>query len=143
MTFIRQCSRPGCSKPAVATLEFNYSEQRAIVGPLKAGDNPHQWNLCDSHAKRTTVPQGWTLEFNDDPIELNDEADEEELLALARAVQQAHDSQADGAEGSAGQDTPRITRREDLPQPTGHHPAKRNLPTGAPRRHLRTVSPKR
>lgn len=127
----------------MATLEFNYSEKRAIVGPLQVGGNPHRWDLCDSHAKRMTVPQGWTLEFNDDPIDLTDDADEDELLALAQAVQQAHDSEAEGEEESSDPPASRITRREDLPQPTGHHPAKRNLPTRGPRRHLRTVSPKR
>ncbi len=127
----------------MATLEFNYSEKRAIVGPLQVGGNPHRWDLCDSHAKRMTVPQGWTLEFNDDPIDLTDDADEDELLALAQAVQQAHDSETEGEEESSDPPASRITRREDLPQPTGHHPAKRNLPTRGPRRHLRTVSPKR
>ena len=84
VTFIRQCSRPGCGKPAVATLEFNYAEQRAIVGPLSVSGNPHRWDLCENHARRTTVPQGWTLEFADEPAE---EADEEDLMALAEAVQ--------------------------------------------------------
>lgn len=127
----------------MATLEYNYSEKRAIVGPLQVAGNPHRWDLCECHAKRTTVPEGWTLEFNDDPIELNDEADEEELLALAQAVQQAQDVEAEGEEDHAEPETPRITRREDLPRPTGHHPAKRNLPTRGPRRHLRTVPTKR
>lgn len=127
----------------MATLEFNYSEQRAIVGPLQVGGNPHRWDLCDSHARRTTVPQGWTLEFNDEPIDVSDEADEDELLALAHAVQQAHDSETERDAEQNKATAPRITRREDLPQPSGHHPAKRNLPTRGPRRHLRTVTPKR
>ncbi|WP_256329883.1 DUF3499 domain-containing protein [Corynebacterium jeikeium] len=138
MTFIRQCSRPGCGKPAVATLEFNYAEQLAIVGPLSVSGNPHRWDLCENHARRTTVPQGWTLEFADETTageEIASEADEEDLMALAEAVQQAaeHETQA------KAQPAPRLYRRSEIPDSTPHHPSMKNLPRSTPRRHLRAV----
>ena len=34
---------------------------------------------------------------------------------------------------------PRLVRREEIPLPTGHHPARGNLPSSRPRRHLRAV----
>lgn len=138
VTFIRQCSRPGCGKPAVATLEFNYAEQLAIVGPLSVSGNPHRWDLCENHARRTTVPQGWTLEFTDETTageDIASEADEEDLMALAEAVQQAaeHETQA------KAQPAPRLYRRSEIPESTPHHPSMKNLPRSTPRRHLRAV----
>lgn len=138
VTFIRQCSRPGCGKPAVATLEFNYAEQLAIVGPLSVSGNPHRWDLCENHARRTTVPQGWTLEFADEPVVGEDtasDAEEEDLMALAEAVQQAaeHEKQAEA------QSAPRLYRRSEIPEATPHHPSMKNLPRSTPRRHLRAV----
>lgn len=144
MTVNRTCSRPGCQRPAVATLEFNYADQLAIIGPLQPAGNPHRWDLCEDHVRRTTVPQGWRLVIKEqlntgvvgDPlVEQAGDDDEAELLALADAVQGAY-SEADGAP-----ETPpaRLVRREEIPIPTGHHPARRNLPSNRPRRHLRAV----
>ena len=138
VTFIRQCSRPGCGKPAVATLEFNYAEQLAIVGPLSVSGTPPGWDLCENHARRTTVPQGWTLEFADEPVVGEDtasDAEEEDLMALAEAVQQAaeHEKQAEE------QPAPRLYRRSEIPEATPHHPSMKNLPRSTPRRHLRAV----
>ena len=136
VTLIRQCSRPGCGKPAVATLEFNYAEQRAIVGPLSVCGNPHRWDLCENHARRTTVPQGWALEFVDEAVEdTAAEADEEDLMALAEAVQQA--TERDKEEDL--QPAPRLYRRSEIPESTPHHPSMKNLPRSTPRRHLRAV----
>lgn len=132
VTFIRQCSRPGCGKPAVATLEFNYAEQLAIVGPLSVSGNPHRWDLCENHARRTTVPQGWRLEFVDAPAE---EADEDDLMALAEAVQQAAEHDVE----EAPQPAPRLYRRSEIPEAAPHHPSMKNLPRSTPRRHLRAV----
>lgn len=138
VTVSRQCSRPGCRRPAVATLEFNYAEQKAIVGPLQVFGNPHRWDLCEEHAKRTTVPQGWTLETaqaESGGFIASDDTDEEDLMALVEAVQQASQHVDEQAPAPA----PRVVRREEIPLPTGHHPARRNLPRVTPRRHLRAV----
>src|SRR5699024_8342834 len=81
----RRCSRPGCGRPAVATLTYAYSEQTAVVGPLVEEEDPHSWDLCSHHADKITAPQGWEL-VRVDHIELEDD---EDLLALAEAVRGA------------------------------------------------------
>lgn len=136
MTLIRQCSRPGCQRPAVATLEFNYADQVALIGPLQLAGNPHRWDLCEPHAQRTTVPKGWRLEITTEPPQDLEDADEEELWALAEAVQQASKQDEDREEEPPAS---RIVRREEMPIPSGRHPAKKNLPTRGPKRHLRAI----
>ncbi|MGP5658722.1 DUF3499 family protein [Corynebacterium falsenii] len=140
MTFHRPCSRPGCHNPAVATLTYDYAQQIATVGPLHIHADPHRWDLCAEHARRTTVPVGWTLEVNDDPETVDAaDADDDDLMALAQAVQEAAEA-AEVAEVVEPEPTPsRIVRRVDVPAPTGRHPSRRNLPTKGPRRHLRAV----
>ncbi|RAV31408.1 DUF3499 family protein [Corynebacterium heidelbergense] len=135
VSVIRQCSRPGCSRPAVATLDFNYAEQTATIGPLRVLPSPHTWDLCEEHAQRTSVPQGWELHVRMDAEDNTADADEEDLLALAQAVQQA----AEAKERVEMPPAPRLIRRKEVPVPTGHHPSKRNLPRHTPKRHLRAI----
>ena len=141
VTVNRNCSRPGCRRLAVATLEFNYADQVAIVGPLQLPGNPHRWDLCAEHASRTSVPQGWQLVIKDQrtmEMEMTmgeDEEDESELLALAEAVQRAYEK----ADEAPEEPPTRLIRREEIPLPTGRHPARQNLPTRGPVRHLRVV----
>ena len=86
----RRCSRPGCGKPAVATLTYAYAESTAVVGPLAAVAEPHSWDLCAYHAERITAPLGWEL-MKYTPHPTVDE--EEELTALAEAVRRAGEKQ--------------------------------------------------
>ncbi len=54
------CSKPGCQRPPTATLTYDYSSSTATVAPL-AAPHPMQYDLCDLHTERLSVPQGWTL----------------------------------------------------------------------------------
>lgn len=167
MTANRHCSRPGCTRRAVATLEFNQAQQVAIVGPLQPAGNPHRWDLCAEHAERTTAPQGWTLEFRDAVAPGTGSFD-----SLDPVLQMLEDDYPDGAEGADWDlaeaalggpglpqrefvgatrvhDQPRLTRREDTPDEDPSHPSKRNLrqpagdgvttTKGTRKRHLRVV----
>ena len=58
----RQCARPGCSQPAVATLTYDYSGQAAWLDRLSPEPHPMTHDLCETHALRLSVPQGWRLE---------------------------------------------------------------------------------
>jgi Protein of unknown function (DUF3499) len=58
----RQCARPGCSQPAVATLTYDYGSQAAWLDRLSPEPHPMTHDLCDTHAHRMSVPQGWRLE---------------------------------------------------------------------------------
>lgn len=85
MSQFRRCSRPGCGKPAVATLTYAYAESTAVVGPLAPAAEPHSWDLCQQHATRITAPLGWEM-LRVDEIELDED---EDLTALAEAVREA------------------------------------------------------
>ena len=55
-----RCSRPTCGRPAVATLMYDYAARTATVDDL-APSHPMQYDLCDAHAERLSVPNGWTM----------------------------------------------------------------------------------
>lgn len=54
------CSRPGCQRVPSATLTYEYASGVAIVDDL-APPHPMQYDLCEQHAERLSVPNGWTL----------------------------------------------------------------------------------
>ena len=61
MRHVRGCTRTGCSRSAVATLTYAYSDLTAVVGPLATFAEPHSYDLCEEHALRLTVPRGWEV----------------------------------------------------------------------------------
>ena len=85
MSTFRRCCRPGCGRPATATLVYAYSDKTAIIGPLSPTTDPHAWDLCNRHSDHITAPVGWEM-VRIDTIELSDE---EEITALAQAVREA------------------------------------------------------
>jgi hypothetical protein len=92
----RRCSRTACGDAAVATLTYVYAESQAVVGPLAAAAEPHQYDLCDTHARRLTAPRGWEVVRIDGPPE-RVAPTPDDLEALADAVREAARS-FDGAE---------------------------------------------
>jgi len=58
----RHCSRSGCNHEAVATLSFQYARSTAWIDDLTEVREPHCYDLCENHARRTTPPSGWRLE---------------------------------------------------------------------------------
>lgn len=57
----RPCCRVTCSRPAVATLTYDYEDRLAVIGPLAGVADPHAYDLCRIHADRLTAPDGWTI----------------------------------------------------------------------------------
>jgi len=57
----RPCSRVACPDESVATLTFDYGDSMAVLGPLSIQREPHAFDLCDRHARLTSVPHGWQL----------------------------------------------------------------------------------
>ena len=57
----RSCSRVACPDESVATLTFDYGDSMAVLGPLSIEREPHAFDLCDRHARLTSVPHGWQL----------------------------------------------------------------------------------
>jgi hypothetical protein len=92
----RRCSRTACTDAAVATLTYAYAESQAVVGPLAAAREPHQYDLCERHAQRLTAPRGWEVVRREEPP-VTRAPSPDDLEALADAVREAARS-FDGAE---------------------------------------------
>lgn len=84
----RRCSRNGCPRQAVATLTYVYSDSTAVVGPLAISQEPHTYDLCETHARSLTAPRGWQLVRHDGEFEAPPPTTDD-LLALAEAVREA------------------------------------------------------
>jgi hypothetical protein len=54
------CSRPTCQRPPTATLTYDYGAGVARISRLGV-PHPMQYDLCDLHTERLSVPVGWTL----------------------------------------------------------------------------------
>jgi hypothetical protein len=85
---LRRCSRTACTRAAVATLTYAYSDSTAVVGPLATYAEPHSYDLCENHAHGLTAPRGWEV------VRLDIEAERgspgvDDLVALADAVREA------------------------------------------------------
>nr|WP_296772402.1 DUF3499 domain-containing protein [Rhodococcus sp. (in: high G+C Gram-positive bacteria)] len=135
MRSLRGCCRPGCNRPAVATLTYVYSDSTAVVGPLATVDEPHSWDLCDVHATTTTAPKGWELVRYEGGFSTTS-PDDDDLTALAEAVREAgrgdrsrieDPSTVDRYEGRRRSDAP-TDRRSAAPTRTGRRGHLRVLP---------------
>ncbi len=58
----RQCSRPGCSEAAAATLTYVYAGRLVFLDLLSAERDPNEYDLCGRHAARVKVPEGWRMD---------------------------------------------------------------------------------
>lgn len=83
----RTCSRVSCRALATSTLTYIYSEQIAHLGPIAMFSEPHAYDLCERHAARLTVPQGWQVK-RDAPIIDAPGPTHDDLMAIADAVRE-------------------------------------------------------
>jgi hypothetical protein len=58
----RQCARPGCGEPAIATLSYQYATSTVWLDEVAHEPDPSTYDLCRRHAAGMTVPRGWRLE---------------------------------------------------------------------------------
>lgn len=88
MSPVRRCSKPSCTRAAVATLTYVYADSTAVLGPLATYAEPHCYDLCQVHSERMTAPRGWeVVRLEPDPDALRPSSDD--LEALANAVREA------------------------------------------------------
>jgi hypothetical protein len=69
------------------TLTYIYAESTAVLGPLATFSEPHSYDLCETHGKRLTVPNGWNVikeEISQNPTGPSDD----DLMAIADAVRE-------------------------------------------------------
>ncbi len=57
----RACARPGCARPASATLSYDYRGGTVWLESLAGEAHPMTHDLCTEHAQVTSVPRGWQL----------------------------------------------------------------------------------
>ncbi len=58
----RLCSRTGCSERATVTLTYHYGRSLVWLDHLSDERDPHAYDLCERHARRLSVPSGWSLD---------------------------------------------------------------------------------
>ncbi len=83
----RGCSRGGCRRKAVMTLTYVYADSVAVVGPLATFAEPHAYDLCEVHAQRLTVPNGWSV-IRQELTGTEPGPTDEDLMAIADAVRE-------------------------------------------------------
>lgn len=109
MSPVRRCSKPSCTRAAVATLTYVYADSTAVLGPLATYAEPHCYDLCQVHSERMTAPRGWeVVRLEPDPDALRPSSDD--LEALANAVREA----ARPREEPSGPDIIEVGRRGHL-----------------------------
>ena len=116
----RRCTKVQCSEIAVRTLTYIYSDSTAVLGPLSSFPEPHSFDLCQSHSKRLTVPQGWTSVVHE-PSGSDPEPTADDLMAIADAVREAGKSAPQSIPHS-----PEVGRRGHLRVIPSHNPLGQN-----------------
>jgi len=84
----RGCSRATCRAMATMTLTYIYSESTAVLGPLATFAEPHAYDLCEFHARKLTVPNGWSV-IKEEISQSGSGPSEDDLMAIADAVREA------------------------------------------------------
>ena len=83
----RSCSRVSCRALASMTLTYIYADSTAVLGPLATFSEPHSYDLCETHGKRLTVPNGWTV-IKEESSQLSQGPSDDDLMAIADAVRE-------------------------------------------------------
>lgn len=73
------------------TLTYIYSESTAVIGPLATFSEPHAYDLCETHGKKLTVPNGWSV-MKEDLSQGQVGPSEDDLMAIADAVREVASS---------------------------------------------------
>jgi len=69
------------------TLTYIYADSTAVLGPLATFSEPHSYDLCETHGKRLTVPNGWNVIKEESSQDLTGPSDDD-LMAIADAVRE-------------------------------------------------------
>lgn len=109
----RPCSRVSCRTAATMTLTYIYAESRAVLGPIAMFSEPHAYDLCERHAARLTVPNGWTV-----VRELHESEgqgpSEDDLMAIADAVREVARNHQEQPSESTSPQVSQVGRRGHL-----------------------------
>lgn len=109
----RTCSRVSCRSVATMTLTYIYAESRAVLGPIATFSEPHAYDLCERHASKLTVPNGWSVERENISAE-GIGPSEDDLMAIADAVREVAKTHQSSETELAGSHSSQIGRRGHL-----------------------------
>jgi hypothetical protein len=109
----RPCSRVSCRAAATMTLTYIYAESRAVLGPIAMFSEPHAYDLCERHAARLTVPNGWTVERELHESE-GQGPSEDDLMAIADAVREVARNHQEQPSESPSPQVSQVGRRGHL-----------------------------
>lgn len=109
----RPCSRVSCRAAATMTLTYIYADSRAVLGPIATYSEPHAYDLCERHAARLTVPNGWSVEREAVSGEIVGPS-EDDLMAIADAVREVARSHQENVEHSSPSNPSQVGRRGHL-----------------------------
>jgi hypothetical protein len=70
------------------TLTYIYADSTAVLGPLATFAEPHNYDLCEFHARKLTVPNGWSV-IKEEISQSGSGPTEDDLMAIADAVRHA------------------------------------------------------
>jgi hypothetical protein len=109
----RTCSRVSCRAAATMTLTYIYAESRAVLGPIATFSEPHAYDLCERHASRLTVPNGWSVE-RENISAVGVGPSEDDLMAIADAVREAARAHSEEAPVEVETNLAQVGRRGHL-----------------------------
>lgn len=109
----RSCSRVSCRAAATMTLTYIYAESRAVLGPIATFSEPHAYDLCERHAARLTVPNGWSVE-REAIGSVGVGPSEDDLMAIADAVREVARTPETTDNESPAETTTHVGRRGHL-----------------------------
>ena len=109
----RTCSRVSCRAAATMTLTYIYAESRAVLGPIATFSEPHAYDLCERHAARLTVPNGWSVERESISTE-GVGPSEDDLMAIADAVREVARAHQEVSQENAQRNVAQVGRRGHL-----------------------------
>jgi len=99
----RGCSRATCRAMATMTLTYIYADSTAVLGPLATFAEPHAYDLCEFHARKLTVPNGWSV-IKEEISQSGSGPTEDDLMAIADAVREAAATVSQSVENTSEQD---------------------------------------
>ncbi len=109
----RSCSRVSCRAVATMTLTYIYSDSRAVLEPIATFAEPHSYDLCERHASKLTVPNGWSVD-REEISTTGSGPSEDDLMAIADAVREVARSHTDTARANVTSDIAAVGRRGHL-----------------------------
>lgn len=135
----RQCSKSGCTGPAVGTLTYVYRDSTAVLGPLATYAEPHTYDLCARHAGRLTVPRGWEV-VRLGGGNLPPPTRPDDLLAVVEAVREVRRPRRGTADpGLTGAPTEAVTKALTMAQAQAQHELETGVVEVGRRGHLRVL----